>query len=197
MARARFADPCISVLQEVSVILGRLGLAALVLASLVGIVRADDKDAPKTDAVDFRKLKELMPAELNGLKRSDISGEKNKAGNMSISHMTAKFKGGDANDSPVIQVEILDYSNMEMAKGLSAAWTALEIDKESDAGFDKTIKVAGNPGLETWRKEPKHGEVQLLVGQRYIVSVKTDNIPAEQVIKVVEALPLDKLAALK
>ena len=70
-------------------------------------------------------------------------------------------------------------------------------DKESDDGFQKTIKVAGNPGFETWKKDGKHGEVQLLVGKRFIVTVQTYNLPVEQVIKVVEALPLDKLAALK
>ena len=179
-------------------ILGRLGLAALVLAGFIGMARAEDqKEAPKTESVDFRKLKELMPAELKGFKRSEISGEKNKVAEMSISQVTAKFKGGHADDSPRIEVQIMDYSSLEMAQGLSAAWTTLEIDKESDDGFEKTIKVAGNPGMETWRKEGKRGEVQLLVGKRYILSVQTYNVPADQVIKVVEALPLDKLAALK
>lgn len=37
----------------------------------------------------------------------------------------------------------------------------------------------------------------MLVGGRYVVNVQTDNIPSDDVIKVAEALPLDKLAALK
>jgi hypothetical protein len=173
--------------------LGQLSLAVLVLAALIGVARADDKEAAsKGDAVDFRKLKELMPAELNGAKRTDCSGEKNKIGEMSMSHVTAKFKNGDADDAPRIEVQVIDYSNVQMAQGMT-----IEIDKESDNGFEKTVKVAGNPGFETWKKDAKHGEVNLLVGKRYIVSVQTDNVPAEQVIKIVEALPLDKLAALK
>lgn len=177
---------------------GRVSLAALILVAFIGVLRADDKpEAPKTDAVDFRKLKEVMPEELGGMKRTDCSGEKNKIGDMSISHVTAKFSKGDGDDAPRAEVQVMDYSNMEMAKGLSAAWTTIEIDKESDNGFEKTIKVAGNPGFESWKKDAKHGEVQLLVGKRFIVSVQTYNVPAEQVIKLVEALPLDKLAALK
>ena len=176
----------------------RLSLAALIVAGLIGLVRADDKEAaPKADAVDFRKLKELMPAELTGMKRTECSGEKTKAGEMSFSHVTAQFKKGDGDDAPHAEVQVMDYSSAEMAQGFSAAWTAIEIDKESDDGFEKTIKVAGNPGFETWKKDGKHGEVQLLVGKRFIVTVQTYNLPAEQVIKVVEALPLDKLAALK
>ena len=131
------------------------------------------------------------------MKRTECSGEKTKAGEMSFSHVTAQFKKGDGDDAPHAEVQVMDYSSAEMAQGFSAAWTAIEIDKESDDGFEKTIKVAGNPGFETWKKDGKHGEVQLLVGKRFIVTVQTYNLPAEQVIKVVEALPLDKLAALK
>jgi hypothetical protein len=77
------------------------------------------------------------------------------------------------------------------------AWTMTEIDKESDTGYEKTIKVKGNPGLETWEKEGKHGRVQLLVGSRFILNVDTRNIDSAQVLKVVESMPLDKIAALK
>ncbi|MDB5323306.1 MAG: transposase [Phycisphaerales bacterium] len=176
----------------------RLSLAALVLVGLIGVARAEDKkEAPKTEAVDFRKLKELMPAELNGLKRSECNGERNKIGDMSISQVTATYKKGDEEGAQKIEVQVMDYSNLEMAKGMAAAWTTIEIDKESDNGFEKTIKIKDNPGFLTWQKDGKHGQVQLLVGGRYVVSVQTDNIPSDQVIKVAEALPLDKLAALK
>ena len=51
-----------------------------------GALRADEekKDAPKTESVDFRKLKELMPAELSGLKRATNNGERTKVGDVSI-----------------------------------------------------------------------------------------------------------------
>jgi hypothetical protein len=138
-----------------------------------------------------------MPAELNGLKRSECKGEKNKVAEMSISQVTAKFKKGDEDGAPEIEVQVIDYSNVQMAEGLSAAWTALEIDKESDSGFEKTVKVAGNPGFLTWKKDDKHGQLQLLVGKRFILSLQTHNLPLEQVLKIAEALALDKLAALK
>jgi hypothetical protein len=174
-------------------------MAAVVLAAgLIGVGRAEDrKDAPKTEAVDFRKLKELMPAELNGLKRTECNGERNKIGDLSISQVTATYKKGDDDGAPRIEVQVMDYSNIEMAKGMATAWSTVEIDKESDSGFEKTIKIKDNPGFLTWQKDGKHGQVQLLVGGRYVVNVQTDNIASEQVVKVAEGLPLDKLAALK
>ena len=71
---------------------------------------------------------------------------------MSISQVTATFKKDDAEGAPKIEVQVMDYSNLEMAKGMAAAWTTVEIDKESDSGFEKTVKVASNPGFLTWQK---------------------------------------------
>jgi hypothetical protein len=182
----------------------RWTVAALVLVGLAGFVRADDNDkkpdAPKTTAIDFRKLKEILPAELNGLKRTEASGEKNAFGGFSVSTAKGEYKKAkdqDDDKEPSVSVEILDYGGVDMAKGLAAAWTMAEIDKDSDTGYEKTVKIKGNPALETWEKEAKHGHVQVLVGSRFILNVDTRNIPSEQVVKVVESMPLDKLAALK
>ena len=182
-------------------------VAALVIAGFAGAASAEDpkpakpaEPAKAPAVVDFRKLKELLPAELNGLKRTEHNGEKNAFGAIAISTAKAEYrknKDQDDEKEPNISVEIVDYGGIEMAKGLAMAWTMAEIDKESDDGFEKTIKIKGNPGMLTWQKEGKHGNVQVLVGNRFILTVNTNNIPSEQVMKVVEALPLDKLAALK
>jgi hypothetical protein len=178
----------------------------LTIVGLVGLVRAEDNadgkkaDAPKTEAVDFRKLKELMPAELDGLKRTENNGEKNALGAFSMSQAKAQYKKSKDQDDekePSIGVELIDYGGVEMAKGLAMAWTMAEIDKESDNGYEKTVKVKGNPGMETWEKEGKRGRVQILVGSRFILTLETQNIASEKVIKIAESLPLDKIAALK
>jgi hypothetical protein len=184
----------------------RWTVAALVIAGLAGFARAqDDKAAkpaetPKASAIDFRKLKELMPAELEGLKRTESTGEKNAFGAFSMSTAKAHFKKSKDQDDekePSINIELIDYGGAEMAKGLAMAWTMAEIDKDSDSGYEKTVKVKGNPAMETWEKEGKRGRVQILVAGRYIVTVETQNIPSEKVLKVAESFPLDKLAALK
>jgi hypothetical protein len=181
-------------------------LAAVVIAGFAGFVRADDDktakpaDAPKTVAVDFRKLKELMPAEFEGLKRTENTGEKNAFGAISMSTAKAQYKKGKDQDDekePSINIELIDYGGVEIAKGLAMAWTMAEIDKDSDTGYEKTVKVKGNPGMETWEKEGKRGRVQILVASRFIVTLETTNIPSEKVLKIAESLPLDKLAALK
>jgi hypothetical protein len=182
----------------------RTAVAALTLsigfAAAVPPARAEDKkDAPKAaESVDFRKLKELMPAELGGLKRTSNNGEKNKIGELSITQVSANYgKDDDEGKAPRIEVQVIDYSSTQMAQGLAAAWTLAEIDKESDDGFEKTQKFAGQPGRISWQKEGKHGEVQVLVGGRYVVTVNTYNVASDQLAKIAEALPLAKIAELK
>jgi hypothetical protein len=175
--------------------------AALVLGAGSFVVAQGNKADPaaqKTEAIDFRKLKEWLPAELNGMKRSEANGERNKLGEITISQARATYGKGDDEKTPRIELEVVDYGGMnQMAQGLAMAWTAAEIDRESDDGYEKTIKIKNNPGMETWQKEGSHGEIQLLVGKRYILTLRTDNIPAEQFKKVAESLALEKLAELK
>ena len=90
----------------------------------------------------------------------------------------------------------MDYAGTD-AGGLAAAWSQLEIDKESDEGYEKTLKVAGHPAFETWQKEGKSGNIQVYVAKRFIVTVQTTGLASEKAQEVAKALPLDKLAALK
>src|SRR5688572_30582146 len=176
-------------------------IVAMVLVLGGGWAIGQDKAAPaKTEAVDFRKLKEWLPAEMNGIKRKEASGEKNKLGEMTVSQARGTYTRGkdDDENAPRIEVEVVDYAGVkDMANGIAMAWTMAEIDREGDDGYEKTIKIKGHPGMETWQKEGKHGQIQLLVGKRYILNVSTNNVPEEQFKKIAESLALEKLAELK
>lgn len=172
-----------------------LGLAATGPASWA----ADEKPATaKAEPIDFRKLKALLPEKLAGMKRSDANGQKVKTGDFSMSMATANYaKESDAEDAPHVDLTITDYSAAPgMAEGM-ASWSKIEIDSESDDGYQKTTKVQGHPAFETYEKEGKSGQLQVFVGGRYIVAVSTSNMTPEEMAKVGKELPLEKLAALK
>lgn len=172
----------------------------LLIGSLCVHVRAEDPK--KTEPVDFRKLKELLPSTLLGLKRANAEGQKTKVGDFSMSTATATYEGAKKDgdnadaDAPHIEVTIVDYSGTQ-AGDLAAAWAQADIDKETDGGYEKTLKVAGNPAYETWQSEGKSGALQLYVGKRYIVTVNATGLEKEKTVEAAKALPLDKLAALK
>lgn len=180
----------------------RTALSMLMGVSVLGVVPpVIAQDAPTTQAVqvvDYRKLKELLPGELGGLKRTGHSGEKIKLGEFSIANAKAEYaKEGEEENLPRIDVDIVDYGAAPgMAQGM-AGFATMDVDREGDDGYQKSGKVAGQPALETWTAETKSGTIMILVANRFVVNIQTNNLPSEQIRKIAEALPIDKLAALK
>ena len=164
-------------------------------------VRADDKPTTqptKNEPIDFRKLKELMPTEISGVTRSNSEGEKLSFGEFVISKATATYAKSDPGEKdPQVTVEITDYGSAKpMAAGLTA-WQTIQIDKESDNGYERTTKIKDQPAYETYQNEGKSGNVQIFVASRFIVTLQTTNLSGEDVKKIAESLPIEKLAAMK
>jgi hypothetical protein len=179
----------------------RIGLIALLVIASIQLVRAEDKPASqpaKVPPVDFRKLKEVIPAELGGVKRSNIEGEKISLGEFVMTHAKGEFVKPDAKEGdPELHVEIMDYGSAPGMGDAMAAWQNIEIDKESDKGYERTAKIADQPAYVTYQNESKSGQVQMWVNHRFLLSLNTQNIPGDQLTKTAESLPIAKLAELK
>ena len=140
--------------------------------------------------VDYTVLKGMIP-ELSGWTRSEPKGETVSMG-MSISKAEAEYTKGDAS----IDLEITDTAFMQ-ALTMPFAMVA-NYSQRSDSGYKQGTTIAGQPGWEEWRTEGGHGEVNLLVGNRFIVTAKGSQLPsAEPAKQLVQAIDLGKLAALK
>jgi hypothetical protein len=74
----------------------------------------------------------------------------------------------------------------------------LNYSERSDEGYKKGTKVGGFPAYEEWRKDSKRAELNVLVSGRYIVHANGSDVENADVVRgVVEAINLQKLAALK
>ncbi|MFD2933205.1 transposase [Spirosoma flavum] len=144
--------------------------------------------------VDFRSLKELLPADADGLARKEASGEKNGAAGFTIS--TANGKYANADDSETIELSIVDGGGSAMMMGL-AAWSMMEVDKETENGYEKTSKIGDNKSYEKYDNSNKEGEVDLLVNKRFVVTAKGRGISMDKIKAALEDVDLDKLAGLK
>ncbi|MGH7180018.1 MAG: hypothetical protein ACREJC_21755 [Tepidisphaeraceae bacterium] len=179
----------------------RIGLISFVILIAGGVAPAilrEPATQPSAPAVDFRKLKEICPEQLNGMKRTSHEGQRTKMGEFAISTAQAAYESdSDKDNAPRISLEILDYgATPGMAQGM-AAWAQLDIDRESDTGYEKSTRVKGQPALETYDTGAKSGRVQVFVAGRFIVTLELSNLPPEQTQKVAEELPLEKLAGMK
>jgi len=144
--------------------------------------------------VDFRALKELLPADADGLPRKEASGEKNGAAGFTYS--TAKGDYANADQSETIELTIMDGGGSPMMMGL-AAWSMMEVDKETDSGYEKTTKMGDNKAYEKYDNTDKAGEVNVLVNKRFVVSAKGRGVSMDKIKNALNDIDLDKLASLK
>ncbi len=147
------------------------------------------------EPVDFRKLKEVLPQELAGLTRGDTSGEKNNAFGIAVSTAKQSFRTEDG--SKAVRFEVTDPGSLAGPFALANMWMNLEIDKETNDGYEKTSTVGGRKLHEKWSKNGKNGEVTLIVGNRFMVEVKANGIAMDDVKALLAKVDVAKLESMK
>ena len=145
-----------------------------------------------TKAVDYENLKALLP-DIDGWTRSDTKGEQVSMP-VSYSRGETRYQKDDAR----IGLEITDSALNQLLLAPISMFMAAGYSERSDDGFKRAAKISGYPGVEEWNVNSKHGEVTIMVNNRFIVSAKGDDVASlDPVRKVVEAVNLSKLAAMK
>jgi len=147
----------------------------------------------KVEALAPDMLKPFVPETLAGLKRTEVSAERNGAMGMQFSQAEGHY-ADDAGHS--LRLEIGD---MGSAKGLTAlaGWAGVEASKETDHGYDKTYKQNGRLTHEQWDTQSKYGEYSIVLGDRFTVKVTGNVDSVDQLKGAVGSLNLAGLEALK
>ena len=147
------------------------------------------------DPIDFRKLKELMPENLIGLKRTEATGEKSGAMGFTVSTAQARYEG---ENNASLKVEIVDTGGIAGVSTMAlATWSMAEIDKETTDGYEKTTQLEGYKAFEKYNNTDKSGEINVLVADRYVVNVEGDNVSVDQLKEALKDIDLKELAGLK
>lgn len=144
--------------------------------------------------VHFRQLKELLPAEFKGTKRSASESGKNAAFGMNISYAQADYTVGDGQ----ITVKISDISAMgQFMKMAQFAWTQSEIERETDTGYERSTHIDGFAAQEKYESDTKSGQIQVMVDDRFMVEVNGNGVEMDDMKALIDAVGLKRLAALK
>jgi hypothetical protein len=142
--------------------------------------------------VDYEKLKELVP-DFAGWERANVKGSQQSMGAFSVSKAEADYKKGDA----TMDLDITDTTSVSMLLAPFMMFGA-NFSERSDDGYKKGINLNGMTGFEEWRKDGGHGEVHLLVANRFIVHASGSRLESADVARqLVQAVNLQKLASLK
>ncbi len=151
--------------------------------------------AASYEPIDFRKLKEALPQELAGFEKGESSGEKNNAFGISVSEAKQSFRTADGNKR--VRFEITDPGSLAGPFALANMWMNVEVDKETSSGYEKTSTVDGRKLHEKWDKSGQHGEIQMVIGNRFMVEVDANGIEMSDVKSLVSKIDVAKLEAMK
>lgn len=124
------------------------------------------------EVVDFRILKDALPEKLAGLPRTSHTGQKTSFASIQVSTAQADYSEGDKR----LDVTITDTGGFGMAMAGLAAWSSVDIDSESDTGYERTIMINGHKAYEKFDKSSNYGEVSMIYDKRFIVALNGTNV---------------------
>lgn len=154
------------------------------------------KQGSKVETVDFRKLKELLPEELDGMKRTGASGEKTNSFGIKVSQSEGKYKSEDGQQN--IKITITDLGSMKGLTGMALfAWTMEEIDKETEDGYEKTTEFKGYKAFEKYNTKNKNGDLEVLVGDRFMVKGEGWGVDMDEIHNALGLIDFGSLESMK
>lgn len=127
-------------------------------------------DGKPVEPVSFQTLQTQLP-KVSGWEMEDPEGERMTMP-VPFSQVETKYKKGDARidakivDTGFAQMLIMPWSMM-LASGYS---------RETSNGYEKATTLAGNPAIEKWHNNSKNGEIDVLVGKRFMVTLEGHDI---------------------
>lgn len=142
------------------------------------------------EPVNFRKLKDLLPAKAAGYTRTDYSGQTAGAMGIKLSKAEGIYKNSAGKE---LLLKIVDTGGVGMGLMSMAAWSTITVDKEDSNGHERTGTLNGYKSFEKYRKSGESSEVALLVENRFIVTATCRGCGMETLRSVVQAVDLDKL----
>lgn len=159
-------------------------------------VEKNMEEGKKYEVVDFRDLKSLLPESVGDLKRTNAEGEKTGAMGFTISKAEADYNNEDY--SQRIDIEITDMTGASGYAGLAAwGWAMADIDKETESGYEKTVKYKGHKAFEKYNHQDQYGSIEVLVSGRFMVSVNGNNVPMEVIKSAIDQIDIGRLEAMK
>jgi hypothetical protein len=139
--------------------------------ALGALAAGGDSNQKAVEPVSFKVLQAAFP-ELEGWQREKPTGEKMNSP-VSFSQATVRYTKGDQS----IEAKLVDSGFNQLLIAPLSMYLTAGYERETEDGYEKSTKVGDNPGWETWKSESKRGELNTVVGKRFILTLEGDNLP--------------------
>jgi hypothetical protein len=141
------------------------------------------------------ELKAMLPADADGLRRTNARGEKTGAFGANVVQATGEYGDGEG---PRVKINITDLAAMGPFGALAGfGWMQTEVDSEGDHGYERTTEQSGFKTLEKYTNASRSGTITVVVGNRFIVEVEGRNIDPTKLqacARAIDFSALDNLA---
>jgi len=145
--------------------------------------------------VDYRTLREMLPASFAGFARGEATGKRSAALGMETAEASAPYTAGRASAT----LTITDLGTMRGLGAMGMAWMqGAGIDQESDDGFERTLRVQDFPAhvKQSGRGDGLRAEMTVVVGERFLVKAEVDGGDARVAQAAATSVDLARLASL-
>lgn len=169
-------------------------------ASVIADARKEQQDAIKeldtafgklkegnAEVVDFRLLKEALPERVQGMERVSHNGQKTGIAGLNVSTADAEYRDGDK----YISITLLDSGGLGAVMAGLAAWSKVEMDKETEDGYERTTMTDGKKAYEKYNRTTMAGEIAIIAAERFLISVKGENVTEEDLSKAISKIKVN------
>jgi hypothetical protein len=147
----------------------------------------------KVEALAPERLKAFLPESLAGLPRRELSAERNAAMGLQVSEGKARYGDGQGRR---LELEITDMGGAQGVM-MFAGWAAIESERQTETGYEKTSRIDGRIVHEEWDSARKSGEYSMVLGERFLAKVSGEAEDIGQLKAALGAIDLAALEALK
>jgi len=149
-------------------------------------------DGKPVEPVSFKELQTVF-VPLDGWEMGKPTGEKMSIP-VSFSQAKVTYRKGDAR----IEASVIDSGFNQLLIAPFTIFLTSGYEKETENGYEKSVKVAGNPGWEKWENAGKNGELSTFINKRFLVQFQGNSIGDMRVLhQLADASNLGKLASVK
>jgi hypothetical protein len=137
-------------------------------------------------------LSAMLPAQVAGFGRGDVSSSSGSAAGMAGSSAEATYSKGDAS----FTLKVVDLGT---AAGIAQFGSALNINSTQQTGgrYEKIGKVDGRMTTEEYDSKARSGQYTVVVGERFTVEASGSGVGMDDLKAAVHAVPFGQLEALK
>lgn len=175
---------------EIGEALNQLGNALEEMGSALG-------NETQTEPVDYRELRDVIPGSIPGMEKGRSSGERSGALGFRVSQVEQIFE--EENGDGRVEISIVDLGGLKNIASMGLEWLNLDVDRESDDGYERTRSYRGHPVLDKCERMNRYDKCEMIayVSKRFVVTLESRGLEMGRLEDIIEEMDIRKLEDMK